>query len=175
MLIIGTDTTSKVWMAGNTEVPALWNGITLIGHTLTPAQEAAYNALPADRLGTMFDGINFSVPALSLADARTKQIALLTTSYNAAIQFPVSYMATSFQADADSQSVVVKSLSPGAVPAGFAWLDINNVSVPMTFVQLQGLAAAMLARGWAAFQNLQTRKTAVRDATTVAQVQAIIW
>jgi hypothetical protein len=47
--------------------------------------------------------------------------------------------------------------------------------VPMTFVQLQGLAGAMLAQGWAAFQNLQTRKIAVRDATTVAQVQAIIW
>jgi hypothetical protein len=45
----------------------------------------------------------------------------------------------------------------------------------MTFAQLQGLAAAMLAQGWAAFQNLQTRKTAVRSATTVTQVQTIIW
>jgi hypothetical protein len=84
-------------------------------------------------------------------------------------------MATSFQADSASQDVLTKSLAPGSVPTGFAWLDANNVAVPMTFVQLQGLAGAMLAQGWAAFQNLQTRKIAVRDATTVAQVQAIIW
>jgi hypothetical protein len=115
-----------------------------------------------------------AAPAI-LESAQLTQNSALDQAYNAAIQLPVAYMATSFQADSASQDVLTKSLAPGSVPTGFAWLDANNVAVPMTFAQLQGLAAAMLARGWAAFQNLQTRKIAVRDATTVAQVQAIIW
>jgi hypothetical protein len=136
--------------------------------TGTPQVVVAIGAIPTGFALTL-------PPAQLLAQTKATQIARLTTSYNAAIQLPVAYMATSFQADSASQDVLTKSLAPGSVPTGFAWLDANNVAVPMTFAQLQGLAAAMLAQGWAAFQNLQTRKTAVRSATTVTQVQTIIW
>jgi hypothetical protein len=54
-------------------------------------------------------------------------------------------------------------------------IQIQLPGVQMTYAQLQGLAAAMLAQRWAAFQNLKTRKNSVRAATTVADVQAVIW
>jgi hypothetical protein len=52
-------------------------------------------------------------PAQLLAQTKATQIARLTTSYNAAIQLSVSYMATSFQADSASQDVLTKSRLAG--------------------------------------------------------------
>jgi hypothetical protein len=120
-----------------------------------------------------------SIPAPTaaqlLATAKTAQNAILTAAYTAAIQVNVAYMATTFQADLASQDRLSKVLVAGAVPADFAWRDVGNLDVAMTFVQAQGLAAAMLAQGWAAFKNLKTRKATVSAATTIAAVQAVVW
>ena len=113
-------------------------------------------------------------PGELLAYTKTTQIATLEAAYNAAIQLPVAYMATTFQADSASQDILTKCLVAGSVPAGFYWLDATNVQVPMTFAQLQGLAGVMLIQRQAAFTKLQTKKTAVRGATTVAAVQAVL-
>jgi hypothetical protein len=117
--------------------------------------------------------------SIALPQAQAAQIALLTADYQAAISQPVAYMSTTFQADPDSQMLlnkVLTALTPtGAVPSGFGWLDAGNNLVAMTLAQLQGLAAAMMTQGWAAFQHLQTLKAEVRAATTVSQVQAIVW
>lgn len=107
--------------------------------------------------------------------AQTQQLALLATAYAAAIQQPVAYLDTLFQADEASQIVLTKVLVVGAVPDGFFWLDANNQPVPMTFAQLQGLAAAMLAQGQAAFAKLQQLKSAVRAAATIDAVAAVVW
>ncbi len=116
---------------------------------------------------------------IPLAQAKAQQLALLQTAYDAARQVPVSYMSTTFQADDYSQTTLNKTLAcltpAGATPAGFYWVDANNVPVTMTLAQLQGLAQAMFATGWAAFQHLQALKGAVNAATTVAQVQAVTW
>lgn len=127
--------------------------------------------LPPSNLGVSLP------PALQLAQAQAAQIAILTAAYNAAIQQPVTYMGTSFQADASSQITLSKVIAAlaGQVPSGFYWLDQNNNQVAMTYAQLQGLASAMMAQGWAAFQQLQARKVFVRGASTVAAVQAIVW
>lgn len=122
----------------------------------------------------------FTAPAapvvvLSLADAQAAQIAALTVAYNAAIQVPVSYMSTTFQADNGSQDRLTGSLVAGTVPAGFYWLDANNVQVGMTFAQLQGLASVMLVQDQAAFTKLQGYKTEVRAATSIAAVKAVTW
>lgn len=114
-------------------------------------------------------------PPPTLTDAQSLQIAEIEASYQSAIQLPVSYMGTTFQADATSQDVLTKSLAPGSVPSGFFWLDANNNQVPMTFQQLQGLAAAMLAQGQTAFAKKTMLKQQVRSATTVSAVQAITW
>lgn len=110
-----------------------------------------------------------------LAQAQAAQISLIEAAYQATIQQPVSYMGATFQADQSSQDVLAKSLVAGAVPAGMFWLDANNVQVQMTFTQLQGLAAAMLAQGQAAFVKKTSLKQQVRAATGAAAVQAIAW
>lgn len=112
---------------------------------------------------------------LSLPQAQENQIALIETAYKVAIQEPVDYMGTTFQADDGSQAVLTKSLSAGSVPSGFFWLDVNNAQVHMTFQQLQGLAAAMLTQGLAAFAQKTALKQQIRDAASVVAVQAITW
>jgi hypothetical protein len=113
------------------------------------------------------------LPPLGLTGAKAKQITLLEAAFTAAIQLPVDYMATTFQADVASQDVLAKSLVSGKVPTGFYWLDSANAKVAMTFVQAQDLAYAMLVHGMTAFAKLQDKKTAVRAATTVADVLAV--
>lgn len=119
--------------------------------------------------------ISNATAAAALAAAKSAQIATLGAAYNTAIQQPVSYMSTTFQADSTSQQTLTRCLVSGSVPTGFYWLDANNVQVPMTFAQLQGLASAMLVQGQAAFTRLQTRKASVNGATTVSAVQAVVW
>ena len=116
------------------------------------------------------------LPANALAQAQADQVKTVTATYSAAIQAPVSYMATTFQADAGSQATLNKVITAanGTVPAGFYWVDAANNQVAMTFAQLQGLASAMWAQGWTAFQELQTKKAAIAAATTIAAVQAIV-
>lgn len=114
---------------------------------------------------------------VDLNQAKSDQIATLINDYKTAIQLPVAYMSTTFQADEYSQNLLTKSLAPGSVPNGFFWLDANNAKVQMTFAQLQGLALAMLNQGQTAFSKLQTLKDQVRAASTdtVEKVRLIIW
>jgi hypothetical protein len=123
-------------------------------------------------------------PPLTLSQAQSVKIASLVTSYQAAISVPVSFktaagVTQTFQADAQSVANVQATLAglakAAATPTGFYWVAADNTQVPFTYADVQGLAAAMLAQGWVAFQNLQTKKTAVMAATTVASVQSITW
>lgn len=114
-------------------------------------------------------------PAIALAQAQTDRCNALSGAYNVEIQRDVQYMGTEFQADDASQIVLTKVLVAGSVPEGFFWLDANNVQVPMSYAQLQGLAGAILAYGQTAFAKLQQLKDQVRAAATVADVQAVIW
>lgn len=119
------------------------------------------------------------VPGVSLSQAQAAQLALIDAAYETAMQIPVAYMGTTFQADAGSQDVLNKTLTAltptGSTPSGFYWMDTGNVQQPMTLAQLHGLAGVMLAQGWSAFQHRQTQKAAIRAATTVAAVQSITW
>ena len=125
--------------------------------------------------GYVQSGITYVVPAPPLASVKINQIIELTKSYQVAIQLPVAYMATTFQADTGSQDVLTKCLVAGSVPVGFYWLDANNIQVPMTFLQLQGLAGAMLVQGQIAFNQLQVRKNFIKVALTIPDVQAVVW
>jgi hypothetical protein len=119
-----------------------------------------------------------------LAQAKTDQIELMYADYAAAIAQPVAYtskagVAKTFQSDPTSISNVNDMLSAyvgaQATPADFYWVAEDNTKVPFTYADLQGLAAAMGAQGWAAFQNLQAKKSAIKGATTVPAVQAVTW
>lgn len=111
--------------------------------------------------------------------AKAEKNSELKAAYQVAISQPVAYLSTTFQCDEESQQNLNKALTAltpaGATPAGFYWVDAANNQVPMTLAQLQGLAAAMMTQGWAAFQHLQTLKAQVDAATTADAVQAIVW
>jgi hypothetical protein len=129
-------------------------------------------------IGDSYAGGIFTSPALplpTLIQSQTDKLIALDSNYNDAIQMDVAYMSTTFQADNDSRIILTQSLAPGSVPAGFYWLDINNVRVTMTYAQLQGLGLAMLVQGQTAFDKLRTLKNQVQAATTTAAVQAIVW
>lgn len=115
--------------------------------------------------------------------AQTAQLALMDSSYLSAMQQPVAYMGTTFQADKASQSLMNDAITAlqaivatgGTVPANFAWYDINNSAVPMTLLQLQGLFATGSANVNSLFVHKMTQKAAIRAATTVSAVQAIVF
>ena len=74
---IACDPTTLVVLTG--DAPSTWNGVTLTVYDLTPAQEAAWNALPSDRSGTKFDGTTFTAvypdPVLVQQEAAAKLAA----------------------------------------------------------------------------------------------------
>jgi len=152
------------------------NGVVVYDPSATAAQKTSAQGV-----------ISTNLPLLaptSLSVAQDIQIGLLTKAYNNAIQQPVSFttkagITKTFQADPQSQqnlSYVMQGFTAAAVtPTGFYWVAADNTQVAFAFADLQGLAAAMVAQGWTAFQHLQTQKAAVNTATTVAAVQTIIW
>ena len=143
--------------------------ITDIG--ITPADKGYTDQAPLST-PCKWDGVAWVDDLIGYQAAQT---GTLQKSYQVAIQESVDYMATTFQADDASQIVLTKVLVVGSVPDGFFWLDSNNVPVSMTFPQLQGLAAAMLIQGQAAFAKLQQLKATVRNATSIVDVLAVVW
>lgn len=126
----------------------------------------------------------FINPASTLSGAQSAQIATLTAAYSAAIQQSVSFttaggVAKTFQADLASQDVLLKATTgynlSGATPTGFYWVSGDNTQVPFTLADLKGLYRVMLAQGNTAFQKLQTLKSQVNAATTVAAATAVSW
>jgi hypothetical protein len=117
--------------------------------------------------------------APTLPEAKATKITQLTQSYNTAIQQPVSYMSTTFQADAGSVANVQATLAglskAGATPTGFYWVSADNTQVPFSYADIQGLAAAMLSQGWSAFAHLQAQKAIVNASSTVSAVQGVVW
>ena len=112
-----------------------------------------------------------------LLDAIVSKRAELAAAYAAAIQKDVFYNGAEFQADEASQQTLNKVLAAanGTLPDGFYWVDVRNARIGMDFQKLQGLSAAMLAQGWSAFQNLQDKKDALRNATNIDEINAITW
>jgi len=113
--------------------------------------------------------------AYQVAQAQAMQLNAMESAYQAANALPISYMSTSFQADPGSQALIANVLQAcgGSLPTGFQWFDVNNAGTTMTFAQLQGLAGAILMRGQPLFVNKQTKKAAIKAATSVTAVNAI--
>lgn len=123
-----------------------------------------------------------SAPEL-LSEAQSIQLSVIEVAYSTAIYQPIAYMGTTFQADKASQSLMTQTIVGlqsviavgGTVPANFSWWDINNIAVPMTLLQLQGLYATGVGLVNTAFAHKQTQKAAIRAASTVTAVQEVIW
>jgi hypothetical protein len=142
---------------------------------VTPAQWAARN----DQAWQVYGQQVVAAPGIGLVEAKAAQLALIDATYDTASQAPVAYMGTTFQADEISQRTLGRTISAvpfgSSLPTGFSWLDNSNNPVTMNRIQLQGLAAAVLAQVFPLFQHKQTRKAAIRAAATVADVQSITW
>lgn len=130
----------------------------------------------------------YTIPAPSsaqlLSQAQIAKIESLAFSYDSAISQPISLTTAAgitkiFQTDKNSQSNLANELliyqATTTVPTGYYWVSQDNTQVPFTYADLQGLAATIGARGWAAFQNLQSKKSNVLAATALAAVQAVVW
>lgn len=118
----------------------------------------------------------------TLQQTQGSQIVLLYAAYQAAIAQNITITTAGgvtkpFQADQAAINNLQAMLAafPTSVPAGFYWVASDNTRVPFTLADMKALAAAMGNQGWAAFQRLQDRKVAVLAATSVAQVQAVVW
>jgi len=167
--------TNPARLSDNANYPGLLEAIQAAGHGAVcySGKLVGWYTDDAAATQTIIDGYN-PVPS-----AQASKIAELAAAYANAIVQPVAYMGTTFQADLISQDTLNKTLAAitpgGATPAGFYWVDAVNNQVAMTLAQLQGLAGAMMANGWAAFQNLQTKKASVLAATSVSAVNGVGW
>lgn len=135
-------------------------------------------------IGPLPEGLSLIAPAPTLEQARATQAALIDAAYAAAITDDIIYTSQlgttqTFQADAQSQDVLLKAVigygAAGAVPLGFFWKSADNMLVPFTLDDVRGLYAAMLARGWAAFQKRTALKQDIASSPTPAACQAITW
>lgn len=113
----------------------------------------------------------------TLNDVKISQIGSIYNSYLSAIQQPVTYNGVVYQSDANSVSNLSKMIDsfPTVTPTGFYWVAADNSQVPFAAVDLKGLALAMAAQGWAAFQHLQTQKAAVLVALDVPTALSVAW
>lgn len=112
-----------------------------------------------------------------LAEAKEARIEVMEAAYQQSVGADISYLGSTFQADADSQALIaaVLTASGGTLPQGFVWYDKLNLPVPMSLPTLQGLAGAILMRGQPLFERKQARKASIRAATTIAEVEAVTW
>lgn len=150
---------------------------------LTPAALANLDA--ALVLIEPFDGGSVVTDdSQSLAAVQVRQCAMLDAAYTSAIAQAVSFTNAaadthSYQSDPDSvgklSACLLGWMSAATVPEGFYWLAADNTRVTFTWADLQGLAAALINAGHAAFAVLQDLKVAVRAATTADAVRAIVW
>ena len=137
---------------------------------------------PSELEAALADGITtYTKPTPSLpTEAQQLEAAQsikgqeIQAGYDYANALPIDYMATTFQADKESQDLVVSVLSAGVVPDGFYWLDALNNQVLMTYAELQGLSQTLLMRGQANFGTRLALKIATKSAVTVEEVNAVI-
>lgn len=120
----------------------------------------------------------------SLSATQDAQVALLRTGYAGANAAVISFtnaagVTDTYQCDPASIGNLQNCLSgfraSASVPTGFYWRSAANQNNPFTYADLVNLAAAITARGFANFSQMQTLTAEVKAATTVAGVQAVVW
>lgn len=137
-----------------------------------------------DSAGTLtLDEVQLAI--LGLTGVQDAQIKELTQYYQTLISQTVQYTTAagttaSFQTDPISRQEMLYTLagcqSTGATPENFFWVAADNSRItPFTLLDLQNLSAAIFVMASQAFTHLQDRKAQVRNATTVLEVQSIVW
>lgn len=133
-----------------------------------------YNGVIPEGDTFTFDNVN-NVLMGSIQPSIEAKLKEIDKAYQEANVQDIDYMNTQFQADEYSQKLIVSSLSAGAVPTGFYWLDASNNKVPMTYADLQGLSSAILVRNQANFDKRTALKIQARNAKTKEELENIVW
>lgn len=124
--------------------------------------------------------ITTAVAANQLAAAKLAQVQALSVPFNAAYSGNVTYMSATFPADDNTKLLLDFAQAIGiadgnSLPDSFAVLDINGSPVTMTYAQLNGLISAIGHQSLAAFAKFAGLKAQIAAATTIADVQAVVW
>jgi len=139
-----------------------------------------------DYIGAIKSGFTELIPKITnkwdgtkwifdIVSASTAKLSELKTAYNTTNEADIAYMNTTFQAGKSSQDLIVSVLSAGSVPSNFYWLDSSNVQVAMTYANLQGLSAIIVARGQVNFTKLQNLKSQIKSAKVQSDLDKIVW
>ena len=118
---------------------------------------------------------------------QNKQMAIIRQSYENAIS-TISYttkggVTKTYQSTLISINNLLSSivgcqalgLSMSDPPPCPYWVAADNTQILFTVADLQGLGIAIYQQAASAFQNWQILKSQVRAATTIEQVQAVVW
>lgn len=172
LTITGTEEDSAKLIAANTPAGC--------GSLVVPIDHAAITNI---KCWVVVNGVIQQVQktaAQLLVAAQTAQSAIIEAAYqNATSVQPMPYMGTTFFTDAESKFMQLGAAwgytHAGAVPDGFTWWDSKGNAVPMTLVQLQGLATATLAMVNDNFGKRKNLLAQIAAATTVDLVTAVVW
>lgn len=117
-----------------------------------------------------------------LADVKDAQKMVINLSRAKANQTSFIYETKEIAVDALSRSDIEGTngyvLANNSFPAGWpgGWKCMDNTYVPITAIATWNLFyAAMVNQGTANFAKAQTLKAAIDAATTIAEVEAIVW
>ena len=158
--------------------------------TVIPITDAEWQAAISSKYQpvTVVNGALTIPSGPTLAQAKTSQIALLQSAYKTAINAPVTFknaagVTSSYPSGKTilvtgdtAEGLLAKIIAAGSSSWTLGkWLDTNNVAQTFTFADLQGLAAAMEAAITLDWTDLIAKIDEVNNATTVSEVQAIVW
>ena len=119
---------------------------------------------------------------ITLAEAQAAKMTQIEAWRDAACVANCSYSvggtAYNWQADLRSQSLLSSAVTLAAssiAPPPPIWRTADNINVPVALADLQGIAAAIAAQTNTAYGHSWSLKAAVSAATTIAEVDAVVW
>ena len=120
----------------------------------------------------------------TLAQAQATQVARLRGGYANANAANISFtnaagVTDTYQCDPASIGTLQNCLSgfraSASVPTGFYWRSATNQNNAFTYTDLVNLAQAITDRGFANFAQLQALIAQIMAATTISDVEAVVW
>lgn len=111
-----------------------------------------------------------------IAEAKATKREQINAERDAACIAPVEALGRTWQADEGSQALLNKAITLAAagLPLPVVWRDADNVDLVITdLAQLLAIAGAMAAATQAAYTDAFARKDALKDADTLAEIEAI--
>jgi hypothetical protein len=110
-----------------------------------------------------------------LALAQSEQTAIIEAVYQSANTAPITFQGWTFQTDAESVALMAQVASALPSGASITWYDMSNTGVMLSDTSFAELRGAILMRGQPLFAKKQQLKQQIRIASTITQVEAVVW